>query len=110
MRYHDIQLTGSLQITGSLTLPAGTTAERPTNPRSGSVRLNTTLGVMEIYTATSGSEWVTVGEQTGPTPPVALSTDIEYLLVAGGGGGGGTGGGGGAGGYLSSSLSSVESG
>ena len=108
MRYHDIQLTGSLQITGSLTLPAGTTAERPTNPRSGSVRLNTTLGVMEIYTATSGSEWVTVGEQTGPGPDI--SRDIDYLLVAGGGGGGGTGGGGGAGGYLSSSLSSVESG
>ena len=111
MRYHDIQLTGSLQITGSLTLPTGTTEERPTNPRSGSVRLNTTLGVMEIYTAESGSEWVTVGEQTTPTP--SLNTDIEYLLVAGGGaGGGGTynSGGGGAGGLLSSSLASVQSG
>ena len=106
MRYHDIQLTGSLQITGSLTLPAGTTEERPTNPRSGSVRLNTTLGVMEIYTADSGSEWVTVGEQA-IAPDV--SRDIEYLLVAGGGGGGRYGGGG-AGGLLSSSLASVSSG
>ena len=100
MRYHDIQLTGSLQITGSLTLPTGTTEERPTNPRSGSVRLNTTLGVMEIYTAASGSEWVTVGEQATPIPSV--NTDVEYLLVAGGAAGGGSqswgAGGGGAGG------------
>lgn len=27
MKYHDIQLTGSLQVTGSLAIPTGTTAE-----------------------------------------------------------------------------------
>ena len=105
MRHHDIQLTGSVAVTGSFTVPVGTTDERPSNPKSGSLRLNTTLlGVAEIY---NGNEWVTVGEQTAP----AASANIEYLVVAGGGGGGiDQGGGGGAGGFLSSSLSSVSSG
>lgn len=105
MRHHDIQLTGSVAVTGSFTVPVGTTDERPSNPKSGSLRLNTTLlGVAEIY---NGNEWVTVGEQTASP----ASADIEYLVVAGGGGGGGTiAGGGGAGGYLSSSLSSMNSG
>ena len=106
MRHHDIQLTGSVAVTGSFTIPVGTTDERPTDATSGSVRVNTTLGgVVEVYTGASGSEWVTVGEQQGA---VSSGIDMEYLVVAGGGGGGSYGGGG-AGGYLSSSLS-IDSG
>ena len=77
----------TINDTGNLTLPNGTTAQRPTGS-NGMMRYNTTLGQMEIY---AGGDWRTV------------STDyaIEVVLVAGGGGGGGgtsSGGGGGGGG------------
>lgn len=36
-------------ISGSLTLPSGTTAQRPVNPPNGALRFNTTLGYAEIY-------------------------------------------------------------
>lgn len=73
--------------TGNLTLPNGTTAQRPAGS-NGMMRYNTSLGQMEIY---AGGDWRTV------------STDyaVEFVLVAGGGGGGGgtsSGGGGGGGG------------
>lgn len=44
--------------TGFLTLPAGTTAQRPDNPVAGMVRFNTTLGYAEVYT---GYSWVKFG-------------------------------------------------
>jgi hypothetical protein len=107
MRYHDIQLTGSLKVTGSITVPLyGADGDYP-NANTGSMYHNTTDGNLKVYT---GNEWEVVGEQI-EAPAGPASADIEYLVVAGGGGGGGTiAGGGGAGGYLSSSLSSIESG
>lgn len=39
--------------TGFLTLPVGTTAQRPASPVAGYVRYNTTLGYLEIFTGTS---------------------------------------------------------
>ena len=81
--------------TGALTLPTGTTGQRPT-ASTGMVRYNSTLGIVEYY---NGTAWYSV---TATTPP----SSVEYLVVAGGAGGGGTqsgatgngGGGGGAGG------------
>lgn len=35
--------------TGSVYLPRGTTAQRPTNPQNGAMRYNTTLGYVEFY-------------------------------------------------------------
>ena len=103
MIHENIELTGSFTVSGSFVLPSH--ASSSAVYETGSMYHDTVEGVLKVYT---GTQWVTVGEQTGP---VVLNTDIEYLLVAGGGGGGGqTGGGGGAGGYLSSSLSSVTSG
>ena len=84
MRYHDIQLTGSLSITGSLIVPKGTTEERPVNAKSGSLRLNTSLGVMEIYTAESGSEWKSLQDSTPPAP----STPVVRILAWGAAGAG----------------------
>ena len=111
MKYHDIQLTGSLQVTGSLAIPTGTTAERPSNPNSGSIRLNSSNGRVEIYTAVSGSEWQVVGAQTTSSAPSLPDPNVEYLVVAGGGGSAYDGGGGaGAGGLLSSSIDDVVSG
>jgi len=36
-------------VTGSLQLPSGTTAQRPTNPPDGATRFNTDLGYVEIF-------------------------------------------------------------
>ena len=43
--------------TGSITIPAGTTAQRPATPVNGMLRYNTTISNMEIYI--DGS-WVTL--------------------------------------------------
>jgi hypothetical protein len=52
-----------IDATGALTIPVGTTAQRPGTPATGMLRLNTDTGdVVEVY---NGTAWVTVGEQTG---------------------------------------------
>ena len=70
--------------TGALTLPVGTTAQRPAGV-TGMQRYNTTNGNIEFY---NGTNWIWFSTST-PT------TTVEYLVVAGGGGGGGYWGGGG---------------
>jgi hypothetical protein len=86
--------------TGALTLPSGTTAQRPT-PATGMLRYNSTLGVTEYY---NGTNWYSL-ISTAPPPAV------EFLVVAGGGGGGtNRGGGGGAGGLIYSASQAVASG
>jgi len=103
MIHEDITLSGSLAISGSLILPRHASSDSAT-AATGSIYNDTTDNVAKIYT---GTEWQVIGEQA----EAAVGVDIEYLVVAGGGGGGArAGGGGGAGGYLSSSLSSIESG
>ena len=85
-----LNLSGS---TGALTVPTGTTAQRPSTLAAGMIRYNTTTGQTEVY---SGTNWVTLSTQT---------ITATYLIVAGGaGGGGGIGGGGGAGGLLTGST------
>lgn len=116
--------------TGTLTLPKGTTAQRPGSPTAGMVRFNTTLNYTETYTGTS---WVPFCKGTGSThnsASVVTSSGIhqttlsngyrihnflsgshtftpgkngriEVLVVAGGGAGGwDVGGGGGGGGVV----------
>jgi hypothetical protein len=41
--------------TGGLTLPSGTTAQRPSSPDTGESRMNTTIGSLEFY---DGSAWI----------------------------------------------------
>ena len=83
--------------TGYLTMPVGTTAQRPGTPTSGMFRMNTTTKAPEWYD-TETSSWVNFSEGV----PYAA----EVLVIAGGGGGGGGGAstaggpGGGAGGVL----------
>jgi hypothetical protein len=48
----------TINDTGFLGLPSGTTAQRPVTPIVGMVRFNTTLGYAEIYT---GSNWTKFG-------------------------------------------------
>ena len=120
----------SITDTGGLTLPAGTTAQRPT-PVSAQMRYNSTTGKAEFYNATLAN-WVDVAyldlqatggnsvyetDVEGTTYRVHVFTTVgnntftvtaggrvEYLIVAGGGGGSGNfyddGAGGGAGGVV----------
>ena len=94
----DLYHAGGAKIYGTtaLTLPVGTTAERPISPAAGMQRYNSTLNQFEFY-------------QNGAWTQYNTSYNIEYLVVAGGAAGGGafdnfsgTAGGGGAGGYRSS--------
>ena len=94
-----VQYDANNTSTGFLTLPIGTTAQRPENAANGAIRYNTTLGRIEGYLYSAG--WTSI---------VSDSYSVEYLIIAGGGAGaGGQGGegsaaGGGAGGLLQGSL------
>jgi hypothetical protein len=87
----DITMSGS----GSLTIPKGTTAQRPGSAVSGALRFNTSLGNLERY---DGSSWGIV----------STVYSMDYLVLGGGGSGGDCtsptrfGGGGGAGGLRTS--------
>lgn len=114
--------------TGFLQLPSGTTAQRPGTPGATMFRYNLTTQNLETYSSNSLS-WVATQPKTvsatggitydaevdGSTYRVHVFNDttgaqtftvnqageVEYLIVAGGGGGGDTsGGGGGAGGVV----------
>ena len=83
----------TINDTGSVTLPVGSTAQRPT-AAAGMTRFNNSLGAEEYY---NGSAWVS-------KKPMTYNAD--FIVVGGGGGGGGngpgpgTGGGGGGGGVV----------
>jgi hypothetical protein len=97
----DLYYAGGAKIYGTtaLTIPAGTTGERPGTPADGMIRMNTTTRSPEWYFA-AGSSWVPFNS----APVVAA----PLVLVAGGGSGGqisnggqsNRGSGGGAGGYI----------
>jgi len=48
----------NIDSTDSMSLPSGTTAERPASPSAGMFRYNSTLGDVEYY---DGAEWVAAG-------------------------------------------------
>jgi hypothetical protein len=48
----------TINDTGFITLPSGTTAQRPSSPTTGMLRFNTTLGYAEVY---NGSIWIKFG-------------------------------------------------
>jgi hypothetical protein len=83
------------QSTGALHIPVGTTAERPSSPAIGMIRMNSTTGLPEWYDAVSSS-WRFFGQ--------SKTFSADYLVIAGGGGGGAAGGG--AGGYRTSTGTS----
>jgi len=89
----------SVNDTGSLTLPSGTSANRPS--LSSTVIVQWTNTGTQAVSVTSGSATTTTTSWTAPTGV----TSIEVLVVAGGGAGGGYhGGGGGAGGVIYNSA------
>jgi hypothetical protein len=101
----DLYYAGGAKIYGTtaLTIPVGTTAQRPVTPASGMIRMNSTTTYPEWYSTAIGA-WV----KFSSTP-----YNIDFLVIAGGGGGGGNvisynggAGGGGAGGYRTSAGTS----
>jgi len=122
----------TIDDTGNLQLPVGTTAQRPT-PAAGQFRYNTTTNGVEVYTggvnlwqpaaargvrAAGGTVYdvdvegttyrVHVFTSTGnSTFTVSRPGTVEYLIVAGGGGGGSDNGGAGGGGGVLTGTTSV---
>ena len=85
-----VQYDANSSSTGSLSIPIGTTAQRPAAAANGHIRYNTTLGRIEGYLPSGGWQGI-----------LSDNYQVEFLIVAGGGGGGiHSGGGGGAGGLL----------
>ena len=93
--------------TGSIKIPVGTTAQRPSSPVAGMMRFNTDSSRVEFYngiawtwggvSATGGTVTDIGGYRihtftTSGTFTVGAGGNIEVLVVAGGGGGGGGGG------------------
>lgn len=60
--------------TGFLSIPIGTTAERPTNPANGAIRVNTTLSTLEVYL---NGYWANIASSV---------YRANYIVVGGGGG------------------------
>ncbi len=69
------------KIDSSVSLGGGieSVASRPGSPTAGTVILNTTSNVLEVWT---GTDWITLASQ---------SLIVQYLVIGGGGGGGGYG-------------------
>lgn len=80
----------NINDTGNLTLPSGTSANRPTTNYTVVRWLTSGATVLTGSATTTATSW---------TCPTGV-TNIEVLAVGGGGGGGGWGGGGGAGGLV----------
>jgi hypothetical protein len=86
--------------TGSLKMPVGTTAQRPTGA-TGMVRMNSTTGAPEWYSIVT-STWHAFSATTW------LPYNVDFLVIAGGGGAGCAGAGGG--GYRASFNSEASGG
>ena len=65
--------TGQVEIVGTnaVTIPSGTTAQRPSG-NAGDLRINTTTGNLEFY---NGTEWVIITEQVDITTVDTFSGD-----------------------------------
>ena len=124
----ELTVTGNVSLTGtgSLTVPTGTTAQRPATSLSGMVRFNTSNGLLEHY---NGSIWASLMYRSSNHPIATggntfdvsgyrvhaftrsdnftvhnitgTSLNVDILIIGGGGGGGlDNAGAGGAGGLI----------
>jgi hypothetical protein len=60
MIHENIELTGSLDISGSFIVPYGTTSQRPSSPISGSLFYDTDENILFVYEG----DWEAVGNQS----------------------------------------------
>lgn len=72
----------TLSGTEGVTLPAGTTAERPSSPDTGVFRFNTTTDVMEYY---NGTNWQGVVQEapavTSISPTTVLDANTDIVIT-----------------------------
>ena len=108
-----------LGAAAEVSIPAGTTAQRPGSPSQGSIRVNTTSNKLEFYSTNTGWKQIDAepvietitGTGAGNWTVPSGVTSVSVLLIAGGGSGGsGTGGGGGGGGMVEVASFPVTSG
>ena len=66
-----------MSSTGALTIPKGTTAQRPT-ASSGMIRFNTTAGLPEVYT---GSDWIYMTGLNGSSAETAAPSASDIKAV-----------------------------
>lgn len=67
--------------TESMTLPVGTTAQRPSTPTTGMYRFNSTLGNNEVY---NGTFWETDGIVQGTSVASTSGTSIDFTGIPAG--------------------------
>lgn len=67
--------------TGSIVLPKGTTAQRPSAPAVGAQRWNTTLNKIEFY---DGSQWVSPQTLAAGTTYVSEDDALAFAIALGG--------------------------
>jgi len=71
-----------VDLNGAVTIPVGTTAERPGTPEVGMFRYNTTLNQYEVY---DGSSFVELGNTYTAGQGIALDGSNEFTVAAGSG-------------------------
>ena len=75
----DVIPTKNSYVSG-INLPFGTTNERPTNPKTGSFRYNTTFSDLEYF---NGQYWLTVSSRDGLTEATAATSASEVKASLG---------------------------
>jgi large repetitive protein len=81
MAQNKAQLVNISGLTGALTLPSGTTAERPSNPINGMIRYNTSFNIVEQY---ANGAWNAVTSPPTITGVVYTNPSSAPLDIAGG--------------------------
>ena len=64
----------TINDTGFIGLPSGTTEQRPSSPVTGYLRFNTTLSIIEYY---NGSYWI--DQTTGRIAEGSIITSNNYI-------------------------------
>lgn len=68
----------TINDTGFLGLPSGTTAQRPASPTAGMIRYNTTLSTIEFYNGSSWANYTTILGLTESAPAANAAEILTY--------------------------------
>lgn len=71
-----------VDLTGAVTIPVGTTVQRPSSPEVGMFRYNSTLSKYEVY---NGSSFIELGNTYTAGNGIALDGSNEFTVSAGSG-------------------------
>ena len=78
-------IVDNIAFSGSegITLPSGTTAERPSSPASGVFRFNTTTDIMEYYNGTAWQGVVQVAPAASSINPTTATSANQVITITG---------------------------